>query len=352
MSTNRPPRRLQISLRADGLKNVASSVLKPGKKSSPYAILKVTGGPYDGRCLGRTETVRNNQSPDWCTIFIVDFWSPGTYVPITVSLFDDNSKKPKQSSTDPHLLAAAAAAAMQQPSTQSGGDRPGKSDCGMGEATFELYDVISSPGNERSVQIQSFGGKLYLHAVDSLSSARQSGSHLSSVSSSFASSHSSAHSYGSSNVSSLPSIGSKIKLHLRGLDIQNVEAGMLGLNRTDPYFELSKKHIDHSSGVTRWKPIYRSIYIKNNLNPFWETFYMDLEILCNCDLDWPLRIAVFDYDKNTRNKEVGSVEVTTSALIRHKSFGGNNADRENAFQLQNGAGRICILAADIIDAKG
>lgn len=43
-----------------------------------------------------------------------------------------------------------------------------------------------------------------------------------------------------------------IKLHLRGLDIKNVEPGLLGLGRSDPFFELSKKNSDHSSGVVRW----------------------------------------------------------------------------------------------------
>ena len=42
------------------------------------------------------------------------------------------------------------------------------------------------------------------------------------------------------------------------------------------------------------------------------------------------------------------VEVTPNAMIRHRSVDGNNADRDNAFQLNNGAGRICVLAADIV----
>jgi hypothetical protein len=39
---------------------------------------------------------------------------------------------------------------------------------------------------------------------------------------------------------------------LRGLDIQNVEAGVLGLGRTDPFFEIAKKDADHAAGSVRW----------------------------------------------------------------------------------------------------
>lgn len=37
-------------------------------------------------------------------------------------------------------------------------------------------------------------------------------------------------------------------LHLRGLDIKNVEPGPFGLGRSDPFFEVAKKDSDHSIG--------------------------------------------------------------------------------------------------------
>mmetsp|Transcript_2523 Transcript_2523/g.5329 ORF Transcript_2523/g.5329 Transcript_2523/m.5329 type:complete len:328 (+) Transcript_2523:49-1032(+) len=320
-SSSREPRRIQVSVRAKDLKNAASRF----KKSDPYAVLTITGGPYDGRRLGRTETIRNNLSPDWCKIFIVDFWAPGTYCPITIGIFDDNGDK----NTDP---------------MQARSDRPGEADVGMGEATCDLHEMIDSPGNERSVDLPH-EGRIFMHAVDSVghSGGGSSSTHVGSTSFHGASSSASA-----PPALPLQPLGSRFKLHIRGLDLDNVESGILGLNRTDPYFEISKKLIDHSSGITRWKPVYRSAHVKNILNPFWDEFYIDLEILCNCDLDWPLKLTVLDHDKKTRHKIVGSVEVTASAMMRHRSVNGNNADRENAFQLQNGAGRICILAADVI----
>jgi hypothetical protein len=43
-----------------------------------------------------------------------------------------------------------------------------------------------------------------------------------------------------------------VDLHIRGLDIKNLEAGLLGLGRSDPYFEIAKKSLDTTAGVVRW----------------------------------------------------------------------------------------------------
>lgn len=51
--------------------------------------------------------------------------------------------------------------------------------------------------------------------------------------------------------------------HLRGLDLENIEKGVLGLGAIDPYFELSKKYTDHDNGITRWIPVYRSEHRPN-----------------------------------------------------------------------------------------
>jgi hypothetical protein len=43
-----------------------------------------------------------------------------------------------------------------------------------------------------------------------------------------------------------------IRLHLRGLDIKNVEPGLLGLGRSDPFFEIAKKNSDVATGIVAW----------------------------------------------------------------------------------------------------
>jgi hypothetical protein len=41
-------------------------------------------------------------------------------------------------------------------------------------------------------------------------------------------------------------------IQLRGLDIKNVEPGIFGLGRSDPFFEIARKNVDHAAGVVRW----------------------------------------------------------------------------------------------------
>lgn len=42
------------------------------------------------------------------------------------------------------------------------------------------------------------------------------------------------------------------EVQLRCLDIKNVELGVLQLGRSDPFFVLKKKSVDHAAGVVRW----------------------------------------------------------------------------------------------------
>ena len=43
-----------------------------------------------------------------------------------------------------------------------------------------------------------------------------------------------------------------VRLHIRGLDIKNIEPGIIGLGRSDPFFEIARKNVDHAAGVVRW----------------------------------------------------------------------------------------------------
>lgn len=142
-----------------------------------------------------------------------------------------------------------------------------------------------------------------------------------------------------------------IDLQLRGLDIKNVEPGLLGLGRSDPFFEISKKNVDHASGVVRWNTVYRSEHIDNHLNPFWDDFRIGLEELCYCDLDWPLKIAVYDWESSGKHRPIGEFCTSTRELIERIAVKGN-ADREQAFDLvldkkEKLKGLVCVLKAGV-----
>ena len=82
----------------------------------------------------------------------------------------------------------------------------------------------------------------------------------------------------------------------------------------------SKKH-DKKSGTKEsgkkdhgWVPIYRSETIKNNLNPVWRPFTLDLYNVCAGRLDFPIMIEVTDFDPNGRHDLIGRVTTTIREL--------------------------------------
>lgn len=155
------------------------------------------------------------------------------------------------------------------------------------------------------------------------------------------------------NVSNPAHVGT-VSLQFRGLDIRNVEPGLLGLGRSDPFFEIAKKDADHNTGQIQWNPVYRSDYIDNHLNPFWESFDIGLEELCNGNLDHDIRISVKDHNKNRRHRTIGSIETTLRQIQERVAVKGN-ADREKALDLHregdpDSHGLICVLKADLTGA--
>merc|ERR1712232_1415565 len=118
-----------------------------------------------------------------------------------------------------------------------------------------------------------------------------------------------------------------IKLHLRALDVKNIEANVLGLGRTDPFLEIYKKQY-HESTV-RWQLIYRTEQVKNHLNPMWKEFQLSTGEFCDDDMDKEIKIELWDWEKSRIHRLVGALETTTNHLLEAKSERGN-ADRNKA----------------------
>mmetsp|Transcript_15808 Transcript_15808/g.22291 ORF Transcript_15808/g.22291 Transcript_15808/m.22291 type:complete len:277 (+) Transcript_15808:220-1050(+) len=195
-----------------------------------------------------------------------------------------------------------------------------KSDKVLTEAEFELTSVYSSSNN---MDFREANGcdRIYAHVTESMKGTDTQGSFV---------------------------------FQLRGLDILNVEEGMLKLGRSDPFFILEKKTIDHTTSTLRWVPSYRSKHEEDNLNPFWAQDNVTLEQVCYGDMTWPIRIRVMDWQKNGKHREIGIVETTVTELLSRKSKRGN-ADREEAFELRGkakngrdmGTGLIVVIEATV-----
>lgn len=135
--------------------------------------------------------------------------------------------------------------------------------------------------------------------------------------------------------------------------MKNVEPGLFGLGRSDPFFEVAKKEADYDVGQVHWNVVYRSKRIKNNLNPYWAPCRIRLEELCYGNLDWPLKISVFDHNENGRHLLIGEFETTIAELCSQTAVRGN-ADRDRAIPLNRENkfktyGLLCVLKAVVTE---
>ncbi len=80
--------------------------------------------------------------------------------------------------------------------------------------------------------------------------------------------------------------------------------------KSDPYLVVSRRNEDNS-----WSVVWKSSRIDNSLNPKWAPAKLSMSHLCNADIDRPLKIEIFDYDENSANDTMGSVETSVRAMI-------------------------------------
>lgn len=80
-------------------------------------------------------------------------------------------------------------------------------------------------------------------------------------------------------------------------------------DKFDPFFRLSKRRADGT-----FQQIYEADRIKNNLNPIWEQFELELQRFCNADEKKLLRLECFDYDKRTNPDPIGFCTFTLEDL--------------------------------------
>ena len=94
--------------------------------------------------------------------------------------------------------------------------------------------------------------------------------------------------------------------------------------------------------------MYRSNVVKSNRNPKWETTRLQLEAVCNGDMDRSMKVVVKDY--SNAKKEIGEFETTMQRFL--DSFNEGGASREHSsFLLRKGdknAGHVTVLKAEAI----
>jgi hypothetical protein len=148
-----------------------------------------------------------------------------------------------------------------------------------------------------------------------------------------------------------PNINANIQFRL--LNVKNIEAGILGLGRTDPFVKLQKRNWDPEKGVVQWITVHRTEYLLNHLNPVFQPFSLSLETLCYADPHWPLQVTVMDWERNGKHRTLGYFHTTWHQLKQLVTTNGN-ADRSKALTVSmdgsaSAMALLVVLQADEFD---
>ncbi|RYG62518.1 hypothetical protein EON64_17725, partial [archaeon] len=79
---------------------------------------------------------------------------------------------------------------------------------------------------------------------------------------------------------------------------------------SDPFLVISRLNEDNS-----YTAVWTSNKIDNSLNPRWAATKIPMVKLCNGDLDRPLCIELFDWDKGGRHQSMGAVRTSVRGLL-------------------------------------
>eukprot|EP00546_Thalassionema_frauenfeldii_P013601 CAMPEP_0178917258 /NCGR_PEP_ID=MMETSP0786-20121207/13144_1 /TAXON_ID=186022 /ORGANISM="Thalassionema frauenfeldii, Strain CCMP 1798" /LENGTH=272 /DNA_ID=CAMNT_0020590783 /DNA_START=69 /DNA_END=887 /DNA_ORIENTATION=+ len=266
--------KFQVTIEAQGLKRV--SILRIG---SPYALVKICGGPREGEVLGETEPLEDCLDPRWSTAILVETEAT-KMMPIRIEIIDSEDDKV------------------------------------MGEAEFEVISVYHDEAHTQFHEPRG-GTRIQVTVVESLKG----------------------------------SVSGMMSMQFRMLDVKNVESGILGLGRSDPFVELQKRVSKEGWDEEKWIVAYRTYHETDNLRPVFDEFRIPMENLCYCDKTWPLRLVCYDWQRNGKHRVIGLVETTVAELMEKVSKNGN-ADRSNALSITKegktkSEGLIVMLKANI-----
>jgi len=188
----------------------------------------------------------------------------------------------------------------------------------VGSATFEIGDILGRPENCRGKRLKQSDGVVYAMIKPAPKSP-----------------------------------AGTLYLELRGLNLRNVDRGPLGLGKSDPFFEVSRRD-EQPGGKVIWTVVSRSKHIKSNLNPTWKPVEVTLNRLCDNKQNQPIRIAVLDWEKNGNHKFIGAVEVTLDVLVRAVNHdmsvkdGKTHLDVDNTFTLTHFGSKVSRESGSLV----
>jgi hypothetical protein len=82
-------------------------------------------------------------------------------------------------------------------------------------------------------------------------------------------------------------------------------------SKSDPFLLISRQNEDG-----RWTVVWKNQHIDNNLNPIWPETKIPMALLCNADIDRPVKIEIYDYEKSGKHVFMGMVETNVRMLLQ------------------------------------
>jgi len=301
--------RLQLSLSGKDLKNLSGLF----EMSDPFAVVTFRGSNQDNKpeIIGRTDVVFNNLNPNWSTIVFLDGYKFGVPFYIDVGVFDFDAKaagttEKKLQMNDAHtnlnIVCDSSSRALLRK-----GQFPHRV---MGTALFEVGEILGSRGNVGSKSLQT-GGAIYAH----VERCREDGEK------------------------------GKFCFQLRAFKLKNTQS--LGMTSC-PFFELLRK-VERPTGAT-WVKVYQSNVVRRDLQPVWNEATLDIEAICNGDLDRAMKIVIWGHRRSGKHKHMGEFETTIQGLLNAREPQGGELISFTVNKQDNGkaVGRCEVMKAAIL----
>jgi len=280
--------RLQLSLSATDLMNSAGFLAM----SDPFAIVTVRGDDADKNqpiVAGFTNVCYNCLDPNWSTVIVIEGYKFGKPFFIEVGIFDFNAKAAKMRESK---LAKAAAEVTNEliykDIIANQKDRKKFPHGIMGRALFEVGEVLGSRGSSSSKCLASLQkrkkatGTVSIH----IESSKDEG------------------------------LKGTFRLKLAGMKLAPNPRSI------SPFYELYRR-VEVPTGDITWNNVFRSDVAKNNASPEWQEAVLDMEALCNGDLNRTLLIKVSSHKRSGKHRVLGMCKTTVQDLVNRRCTGGN-----------------------------
>ncbi|CAM9104353.1 unnamed protein product [Pylaiella littoralis] len=132
------------------------------------------------------------------------------------------------------------------------------------------------------------------------------------------------------------SCADRCKLTIRGIKLPNKD-GMFG--KSDPFFIVSRLREDEE-----WQQVHKSEVVMNDLNPLWKPQEMSVQALCNGDYLRPLRVEVWDWDRDGDHDCMGRLTSSLQGLLEGQ---GREMDLEHPKKKKKGKGQLRVEYAEV-----